>query len=603
MTTTDETHIDDAHHYRQRGIWSLAWEISQERKREFWLGYAMFILFFAAPAAVGWFVGQAFDALTDNDTSRLYWMAGFMWLAEVFRLAVLQVGAVAFTKSWTLMSSLMQGNMLAAQVASGGPEAGQPVGSAGAAVTHFRDDPHDVAIFVDSWLDVSGAVVYTTIALSIMATIDLPATLVVLVPMVAVALVTMVLDTRIKQYRRADRQATAEVTGLLGDILSAATTVKVNNATASSLDRLKELVDERRRTAVRDRLLNEGLYEVSNGTADIGLALVLMVGAGAIVAGSFTPGELVLFAAYLVWLGFLPRMIGRTIARHKQAMVAFDGMRRLVAGHSAARVAHQRHLPVGLDRPTAARIDAERIPLQELTVESLTARYPTVADDDGRGDGDGDGDTAGVVTAGPGGSYGIRNVSFRLARGSITVVTGPVGAGKSTLLRAILGLAWQAEVTGVVRWNGQVIEDRAAFLVPPQAAFLSQVPQLLSDSVADNIRLGGTAQDDDVARALRLAAVETDIADMPDRAQTMIGPRGLRLSGGQRQRVAAARALVQNPELLVMDDLSSALDVETEIELWSNLAAAGVTVLAVSHRKVALERADQVLTLDRGRLL
>ncbi len=592
MRTLDgKPHIDDTDHYRRRGIWSLAWEISQERKREFWLGYAMFILFFAAPAAVGWFVGQAFNALTDNDTSRLYWMAGFMWLAEVFRLAVLQVGAVAFTKSWTLMSSLMQGNMLAAQVASGGPEAGQPVGSAGAAVTHFRDDPHDVAIFVDSWLDVSGAIVYTTIALSIMATIDLPATLVVLVPMVAVALVTMVLDTRIKQYRRADRQATAEVTGLLGDILSAATTVKVNNATDSSLARLKELVDERRRTAVKDRLLNEGLYEFSNGTADIGLGLVLMVGAGAIVAGSFTPGELVLFAAYLVWLGFLPRMIGRTIARHKQAMVAFDGMRRLVAGHSAARVARQRHLPIGLDRPTPARLDAERIPLQELTVESLTARYPTPS-------GNGHGDDQGAD-----GRAGIRDISFRMARGSITVVTGPVGAGKSTLLRAILGLAWQAEVTGTVRWNGEVIEDRAAFLVPPQAAFLSQVPQLLSDSVADNIRLGGTAQDDDVARALRLAAVETDIAEMPDRAETMIGPRGLRLSGGQRQRVAAARALVQNPELLVMDDLSSALDVETEIELWTNLAAEGVTVLAVSHRRVALERADQVLTLDRGRLV
>ncbi len=594
MTAVDETaHIDadDTDHYRRRGIWSLAWEISQERKREFWLGYAMFILFFAAPAAVGWFVGQAFDALTDNDTSRLYWMAGFMWLAEVFRLAVLHVGAVAFTKSWTLMSSLMQGNMLAAQVASGGPEAGQPIGSAGAAVTHFRDDPHDVAIFVDSWLDVSGAVVYTTIALSIMATIDLPATLVVVVPMVAVALVTMVLDTRIKQYRRADRQATAEVTGLLGDILSAATTVKVNNATASSLARLKELVDERRRTAVKDRLLNEGLYEFSNGTADIGLALVLMVGAGAIVAGSFTPGELVLFAAYLVWLGFLPRMIGRTIARHKQAMVAFDGMRRLVAGHSAAQVARQRHLPVGLDRPTAVRIDAERIPLQELTVASLTARYPAPS-----GNGHGDGREAD-------GRTGIHDVTFRIPRGSVTVVTGPVGAGKSTLLRAILGLAWQAEVIGEVRWNGEPIEDRAAFLVPPQAAFLSQVPQLLSDSVADNIRLGGTAQDDDVSRALRLAAVETDIAEMPDRARTMIGPRGLRLSGGQRQRVAAARALVQNPELLVLDDLSSALDVETEIELWSNLSRAGVTVLAVSHRRVALERADQVLTLEQGRLV
>jgi len=97
--------------------------------------------------------------------------------------------------------------------------------------------------------------------------------------------------------------------------------------------------------------------------------------------------------------------------------------------------------------------------------------------------------------------------------------------------------------------------------------------------------------------------MDEDLAQMPEGVGTMIGPRGMRLSGGQRQRVAAARALVQNPELLVLDDLSSALDVETELRLWSNLAEAGITVIAVSHRRVAFERADQILTMEDGRLV
>ena len=188
-----------------------------------------------------------------------------------------------------------------------------------------------------------------------------------------------------------------------------------------------------------------------------------------------------------------------------------------------------------------------------------------------------------------------------MGRGDFVVLTGPVGSGKSTLLRAVLGLAWQADTAGEVRWNGELLTDRAAFLVPPNAAFLPQVPQLVSDSVRDNVGLG-PVDPADLARALRLAAVDSDIAALPDGQDTLIGPRGLRLSGGQRQRLATARALVHGPELVVLDDLSSAVDVETELQLWANLAEAGLTVLAVSHRAVAFERADQVLHLDHGHL-
>ena len=192
-------------------------------------------------------------------------------------------------------------------------------------------------------------------------------------------------------------------------------------------------------------------------------------------------------------------------------------------------------------------------------------------------------------------------VTFSIRRGDFVVITGPIGAGKSTLLRSLLGLAWQANVTGDVRWNRRTIDDRAEFLVPPNAAFLPQVPQLISDSVADYIAFGPVATDR-LDRALELAVLGDVVAAMPDGADTLIGPRGLRLSGGQRQRLAGARAIVHDPELVVLDDLSSALDVETELRFWENLADAGMTVLAVSHRAVAFDRADHVLRLDGGRL-
>jgi ATP-binding cassette subfamily B protein len=476
------------------------------------------------------------------------------------------------------MQTLLRANMLAAQVASGGPEAGPPVASAGAAVTHFRDDTEDVANFVDGMVDVSGGLAFTVLAGFVLGAADARAALVLLLPLAGVALATRALDQRIKVYRMADREATADVTGLVGDVMAAATTVKVNAAVDPMVERLRVLVDARRETAVRDRVLDEGVQAFSQGAADVGLGLVLLVSAGAIVSGSFGLGDLALFAAYLGWLSFLPRMIGRVLARRKQAGVAFDRMRRLVAEEDAHNTASQRDLPVGpRDRRVRPQpVRQRRVALDRLEVDGLTALHD-------------------------GGQGGIRDVSFEVRRGQFVVVTGPVGAGKSTLLRALLGLLPRLESSGEVRWNGVRIEDRAAFLSPPNAAFLPQVPQLISDSVADNVSLGPFSPEQ-LAAALELAAIDSEVEAMPDRTDTLIGPRGLRLSGGQRQRLATARALVHRPELVVLDDLSSAVDVETELQLWSNLAAAGMTVIAVSHRAVAFERADQVLTMESGRL-
>ncbi len=556
----------------------MSWRASQQDRKSFWIGWGAFVVFFTFPVANGWLLGRAFDALSTGDTTTVYVLAAILAINETLRMATIHCAAIYWTQAWVHIQTLLRANLLAAQVASGGPEAGQPVGSAGEALTHFRDDAEDVAMFIDGVVDVSAGLVFTVLAAFVLGSVDASAAAVLLIPLAAVALATRTLDSRIKAYRSADRIATAAVTGYLGDIMAAATTVKVNAAVEPTLVRLSRLVDQRRRTAVRDKVLDEGVQAFSQGAADIGLGFVLLVSASAMAAGTFGVGELALFTAYLGWLSFLPRMIGRMLARRRQAGVAFDRMRRLVADERVEHAVAPRALPIGLrdtlNRPLSVR--RARVPLDRLDVIGLSARYPN--------------------------GGGIEDISFTIERGTFTVLTGPIGSGKSTLLRAVLGLAHQATITGEIRWNGALVIDRAAFLVPPNAAFLPQVPQLISDSVADNIALGSFT-DDELAPSLELAVVGGDIAAMPDGLRTLIGPRGVRLSGGQRQRVATARALVHRPELVVLDDLSSALDVETELQLWSNLAAAGMTVLAVSHRAVAFARADQILRLEAGRLI
>jgi ATP-binding cassette subfamily C protein len=262
------------------------------------------------------------------------------------------------------------------------------------------------------------------------------------------------------------------------------------------------------------------------------------------------------------------------------------------------------------DRPTASE------PLHELRVEGLTYRYP--------------------------GGGGITDISFSLKAGSLTVITGRVGAGKTTLLRVLLGLL--PSQSGSLYWNGQPILDPANFLVPPRAAYTPQIPQLFSASLRENLLLGlGDAVDQEqLEAAIATAVFDRDLAAMPEGLETLIGTRGFRLSGGQKQRAAAARMLLRQPALMVFDDLSSALDVETEQHLWEGLfGGQGVgwgsggdeegvgyrvqdtrckakpdtqhliadtkhpprpTCLVVSHRPSVLQRADQILRLEVGRM-
>jgi len=212
---------------------------------------------------------------------------------------------------------------------------------------------------------------------------------------------------------------------------------------------------------------------------------------------------------------------------------------------------------------------------------------------------------------------GIEDVSFELARGTLTVAVGRIGSGKSTLLRALLGLL--PLDGGQIRWNGQLVDDPATFLQPPRAGYTPQVPGLLSAPLRENVLLDWPATPDELARAVHDAVLERDVAEFPEGLDTLIGVRGRRLSGGQAQRTALARMLVRRPELLVMDDVSSALDVETEQLLWQRLLRRGAVVapggredpaptgytptcLVVSHRRAVLERADQILLLEEGRI-
>ncbi|MGH2633173.1 MAG: ATP-binding cassette domain-containing protein, partial [Tepidiformaceae bacterium] len=415
------------------------------------------------------------------------------------------------------------------------------------------------------------------VAVVIMARISPVVTLVVLLPLFATVVITRAATTRIRLYRRQYREATANVTAFIGDAFGAVQAIKVADVEAPVIDEFARLGERRRESAVRDRVFSELLNSYSANAGNIGIGIVLLLAVHQMRDGSFTVGDFALFASYLTSLTGLPRWAGWLMTRHRQAGVSADRMSKLLQDAPPGAIVKpvDIHLATIPPRRTPEELAAgER--LQRLDVTGLACRHPS-----GRG---------------------VREIDLALERGSFTVVTGRVGSGKTTLLRCLLGLV--PLDAGNILWNGCNVTATAEFLVPPRCAYTPQVPRLLSESLGDNILLGLDDDDGRAANAVRLAVLEDDVAEMELGLGTVLGPRGVRLSGGQVQRTAAARMFARRPELLVLDDISSALDVETEERLWSRLFAEGdATCLVVSNRRAAYERADNILVLHEGQVV
>lgn len=206
-------------------------------------------------------------------------------------------------------------------------------------------------------------------------------------------------------------------------------------------------------------------------------------------------------------------------------------------------------------------------------------------------------DLAGFSAVHEDGTVGVRDVDLTVNRGQLVLVVGPVGSGKSSLLRALAGIVHH---TGALRWNGQPVTEPELFLRPNQVGYVAQLPRVLSGTIADNIRLGHEV---DAAGAVSTAQLEHDLAAAGGGLGLLIGHKGTRLSGGQLQRLALARALAPRTELLIADDVSSALDVTTELDLWRALRQHGVTVVGSTSKRAALTQADHVVVLLAGRAM
>jgi len=557
--------------------WQLVWQLVRFRPGLF----AACVLFATlgqlaqqAPALV---TREFFNILTEGAQVRLDLWA----LVALLAMSGMAEISVRFGVTWTRVTfqftalALMRQNIFRHVLRQ--PGARPMPTSPGESISRFGGDLDEIGLFFRVLEMLVGFSIASLVAMYFMVRINPLIALVAFTPLLLVALIANLTHQRVQHYRRLRRRAAARVVGFVAETFGAAQSVKVAGREDSVIREFDRLNETRRKAALKDRVFEEVQRSTYYNAVNIGTGIVLILSADVMREGSFTLGDFALFIFYLERMTQFMRVFGMTLSRYKQIGISIDRVEWLLGG--APRKVMVEHNPVWLDGrlPEVPPVSAgEEDRLHALEIDGLTYQHP-------------------------GSNKGIEDISLRLERGSFTVVTGRIGAGKTTLLRTLQGLL--PPDRGEIRWNGARVEHLADFFVPPHTAYTPQVPRLFSDPLRDNILMGIPENQADIPEAIRSAVMERDLKELDEGLDTLVGPRGVRLSGGQMQRAAASRMFVREPELLIFDDLSSALDVETERQLWNRVFARdGATCLAVSHRKAALRRADQIIVLQDGRV-
>ncbi|HET8845831.1 MAG TPA: ABC transporter ATP-binding protein [Ktedonobacteraceae bacterium] len=549
------------------------WRLLHFQTRHYLLLIWINLIFYATRLAFGLILQAFFNELpySASEGAYLWSLIGAMVAAALVR-AGFQFFRVRVSQTWMFSQPRMvHRNLLRRLLELPGAQAIN--GPPGEIISSLRDDTSILTTMFALIAVNIALVLFTIAALIILCRINLPITLLVFLPLLCVIAIGQAMKQALDTYRRASREATARLTGAIGEIFSAAQAIQVAGAEGPVLAHFARLSEDRRRKMVRDSVLSSTLNAVFTNSVGVATGVILLLAAQP--SSHIRPGDLAIFISYVNSISDFVLELGWLLAQLAPMNVSFERLVRLLQGAPAERLSSIDPLPLTGELPEIVLSHkTERDQLECLEVQGLSYHYPS----SGRG---------------------IEHVQLRLERHSLTVVTGRIGSGKTTLLQSLLGLLPKEQ--GIITWNGELIEEPATFFVPPHSAYTAQVPRLFSDTLKENILLGLSETSTDLAKAVSTAVLERDLAGFEHGLETVIGTRGIKLSGGQAQRTAAARMLAREAELLVFDDLSSALDIETEQILWERLfAARSCTYLVVSHRKAMLQRADRVLVLKDG---
>jgi ABC-type multidrug transport system fused ATPase/permease subunit len=411
-----------------------------------------------------------------------------------------------------------------------------------------------------------------TLCLGIMFTLDTRLAMWSLVPLPLVCVAFVMMRGRLLRATAAQREAASETSDHLEAITSGVQVVQAHNAEPRMSRIFRAQLEQRAEAEVALEQSSVLLHVMFQSLSLLGQALVIVLGGMRVLDGELSVGTFVAFYLYLDML--LPPLLDlpNLLVTGRQAFVSIDRVEEL-ATHDAE------------GEGGALRGSRDPGSAPTLRAHELSFAHP------------------GASSEGSGRRGALSDVSLELAPGDRLAVVGRIGSGKTTLLRLVAGILEPDRGTLSLGGISYAELSRAAFR--RLVGVVGQEPILFSGTIRENLLVGRRHERDRIETVLEISGLARELSAMSAGLEHRLGQRGLGLSGGQRQRLAIARALYGDPELLVLDDITAALDAANEERFWERLLAwrPRISILAVTHRPATARRMEQVIVLEDGRVI
>ena len=393
--------------------------------------------------------------------------------------------------------------------------------------------------------------------------IDLRLSIVAILPMSLVAVVSTFVGREMHKRFTRRQEAFSKVADFVQEKLNGVKVIKAFVQEQKECLAFEAVNMDSRVANIREAKLQAFMFPFMHMIAGCSMAIAIGYGGYIAILGQISVGDFSAFIQYLNMLVWPIASIGRVI--------------NVITRGSASLKRIEKVLQTESDIPDLIPA-GEETPLRgDICVKNLTFRYPGTQKDV------------------------LRDISFEVKRGETLGIVGRTGAGKTTLADLLLRVDDPGQ--DMIYIGGQEIHGVSLKTLRRTMGYVMQDNFLFSDTVRNNIAFGDRSKTfEEIVAAAKAACVHENIMDFADGYETMVGERGVSLSGGQKQRIAIARALILDPEILILDDAVSAVDTDTEEQILRNLNAlrAGKTNIIIAHRISTLQHADQIIVLSGG---